>query len=42
MTADDETHDHYTELIRKAASPIYGRITYQLPTFTFKGAHPIK
>jgi len=30
MTADDEIHDHYTELLRSADAIIYGRITYQL------------
>lgn len=28
--ADDETHQHYTELLRSAGDIIYGRITYQL------------
>jgi len=30
MTADDEIHHHYTELLRDADTVIYGRITYQL------------
>jgi dihydrofolate reductase len=33
MMADDEIHDHYTELIRNAGALIYGRITYQLMEF---------
>ena len=28
--ADDEIHQHYTELIRNSGDIIYGRITYQL------------
>jgi dihydrofolate reductase len=28
--ADDELHDHYTELLRNAGTILYGRITYQL------------
>ena len=28
--ADDEIHQHYTELLRKAGTILYGRITYQL------------
>lgn len=28
--ADDELHDHYTELLRNAGTLLYGRITYQL------------
>jgi dihydrofolate reductase len=28
--ADDELHNHYTELIRNAGALVYGRITYQL------------
>lgn len=28
--ADDEIHQHYTELLRSADAIIYGRITYQL------------
>lgn len=28
--ADEEIHDHYTELLRSADAVIYGRITYQL------------
>ena len=30
MTADDEIHEHYNELLRNADTLIYGRITYQL------------
>lgn len=30
MTADDEIHQHYNELLRSAGALIYGRITYQL------------
>lgn len=30
MTADDEIHDHYTQLINNAGLLLYGRITYQL------------
>ncbi len=30
MIADDEIHDHYTELLRSAGTILYGRITYQL------------
>ena len=30
MMADDEIHDHYSELLRSAGILIYGRITYQL------------
>jgi len=30
MIADDEIHDHYTDLLRSAGNVIYGRITYQL------------
>ena len=30
MIADDEVHDHYTELINNADTILYGRITYQL------------
>ena len=30
MTADDEIHDHYTDLLRGADTIIYGRITFQL------------
>lgn len=28
--ADEELHDHYTELLTRAGAIIYGRITYQL------------
>jgi dihydrofolate reductase len=30
MSADDEIHQHYNELLRNAGTLIYGRITYQL------------
>ena len=30
MTADEEVHEHYNELLRNADTLIYGRITYQL------------
>src|SRR5262245_62202075 len=30
MIADDEIHQHYTELLKSADAVIYGRITYQL------------
>ena len=30
MTADDEIHQHYNELLSNADTLIYGRITYQL------------
>ena len=30
MGADDETHEHYNEVMRSAGTLIYGRITYQL------------
>jgi dihydrofolate reductase len=30
VTADEEIHNHYTELLRSAGDLIYGRITYQL------------
>lgn len=30
MNADDEIHDHYTQLINNAGLLLYGRITYQL------------
>jgi dihydrofolate reductase len=30
MIADDEIHQHYTELLRSAGVVLYGRITYQL------------
>ena len=30
MIADDEIHDHYTELLRSGGALLYGRITYQL------------
>lgn len=30
MMADDELHQHYTELLKSAGALLYGRITYQL------------
>lgn len=30
VDADDEIHEHYSELLRNAGALIYGRITYQL------------
>jgi|ERR1044072_3991670 dihydrofolate reductase len=30
MTADDEIHQHYTELLSNAGTLLYGRITFQL------------
>jgi dihydrofolate reductase len=30
MIADDEIHQHYSELLRSAGTILYGRITYQL------------
>ena len=30
MIADDELHEHYSELLRNAGTLIYGRTTYQL------------
>jgi dihydrofolate reductase len=30
MTADDEIHEHYSELLRNTGTLIYGRTTYQL------------
>lgn len=30
MIADDEIHEHYSELLRSADTVLYGRITYQL------------
>ena len=30
MSADDEIHEHYNDLLRSAGTLIYGRITYQL------------
>jgi len=30
MIADEEIHQHYSELLSKADTLIYGRITYQL------------
>jgi dihydrofolate reductase len=33
MIADDELHQHYTELLRNAGALLYGRITFQLMEF---------
>jgi len=33
MTADEEIHRHYTELLSNAGAILYGRITYQLMEF---------
>lgn len=33
MTADDEIHEHYAELLRNSGAAIYGRKTYQLMEF---------
>lgn len=33
MMADDEIHQHYTDLLNSAGTLIYGRITYQLMEF---------
>ena len=30
MSADDEIHEHYNDLLRNSGTLIYGRITYQL------------
>lgn len=30
MTADDEIHEHYAELLRNSGAALYGRISYQL------------
>jgi len=30
MTADEEIHEHYTELLNSAGTILYGRITFQL------------
>lgn len=30
MIADDELHNHYTDLLRTAGALLYGRITYQM------------
>jgi dihydrofolate reductase len=30
MNADEEIHQHYSELLRSAGTILYGRITYQL------------
>ena len=30
MIADDEIHEHYSDMLRNAGTLIYGRITYQL------------
>jgi dihydrofolate reductase len=33
MSADDEIHDHYTDLLRDSGSALYGRKTFQLMEF---------
>jgi dihydrofolate reductase len=33
MIADDEIHQHYTDLLRESGTAIYGRITFQLMEF---------
>lgn len=33
ISADEELHDHYTNLLRNAGILLYGRITYQLMEF---------
>ena len=33
MTADDEIHEHYRELLSNAGAVLYGRVTYQLMEF---------
>lgn len=33
MSADDEIHDHYTELLRNSDAALYGRKTFQLMEF---------
>lgn len=33
MIADEQLHQHYTELLRNAGAILYGRITYQLMEF---------
>lgn len=33
VNADDELHNHYTELLKSAGAILYGRITYQLMEF---------
>ncbi len=30
MIADDEIHQHYTDLLKSSGTAVYGRITYQL------------
>ena len=30
LIGDDETHQHYADLLRSAETLIYGRVTYQL------------
>ena len=30
VIADDETHQHYSELLRNSGAIVFGRITYQL------------
>lgn len=33
MSADDEVHEHYTELLRDSGAALYGRKTFQLMEF---------
>ncbi|MEO5859848.1 MAG: dihydrofolate reductase family protein [Pyrinomonadaceae bacterium] len=33
MNADDEIHEHYTDLLRNSGTALYGRKTYQLMEF---------
>jgi len=33
MNADDEIHDHYTELLKNVGTLLYGRVTFQLMEF---------
>ncbi len=33
MSADDEVHEHYTELLRNSGAVLYGRKSYQLMEF---------
>lgn len=33
MSADDEIHEHYTQLLRNSGTAVYGRKTYQLMEF---------
>jgi dihydrofolate reductase len=30
MTADDEIHEHYSDVLRNSGTLIYGRVTYRL------------